>query len=156
MVLNKVKTVKQLKRIIVDLKQRGKRVVFTNGCFDILHSGHIKVFSQAKSKGDVLIVGLNSDKSIKKIKGNNRPILNEIVRKTILNAICYIDYIVLFDSPTPYQLIRSLRPTYLVKGGDWGSDDIVGSEFVEKIFRVKLEKGCSTTLIIKEVLSRYA
>ncbi len=149
--MNKVKTLISLKKIVRKFKKQGKEIVFTNGCFDILHPGHIKIFKEAKRKGDVLIVGLNSDLSIKKIKGEKRPILDEKSRMLVLEAIEYIDYIVLFEEDTPYKLIKEIKPHYLVKGGDWKEKQIIGSEFVERVFRVKLCKGHSTSLIIEKI-----
>jgi len=150
----KTKTLKQLKEIVRALKKKGKRVVFTNGCFDLLHPGHIKVFKEAKAKGDILIVGINSDSSIKRIKGVSRPILDQKARIGLLEHIDLIDYIVVFKTPTPYQLIEALRPQILVKGGDWQKQDIVGHDLVSKVYRVKLKKGCSTTAIIKTIKGR--
>jgi D-beta-D-heptose 7-phosphate kinase/D-beta-D-heptose 1-phosphate adenosyltransferase len=149
--MSKVKTLTVLKNIISKYKKQKKKVIFTNGCFDILHPGHIKVFKEAKKKGDVLVLGLNSDSSIKKIKGKKRPILNEKSRIEVLNAIEYIDYIIVFQEDTPYNLIKELKPHYLVKGGDWKEDEIIGKEFVQKVFRVKLCPGQSTSSIIKKI-----
>jgi len=153
--LKKVVDRKEAKRIIEKLKKEGKRIVFTNGCFDILHPGHIKLLKEAKKLGDYLFVGLNSDKSIKKIKGEKRPILSQNARVEILSAIEYVDYIILFDEATPYRLIKSLKPHYLVKGADWKKEEIVGREFVQKIYQVKILKNFSTTLLIEKILERY-
>lgn len=150
----KTKTLIQLKEIVRILKKKGKRIVFTNGCFDLLHCGHIKVLEEAKAKGDILIVAVNSDCSIKKIKGASRPILNQKARITILEHIDLIDYIIVFKAPTPYRLIEALRPQALVKGGDWPKQEIVGSSLVDKVYRVKLKKGSSTTAIIKTIKGR--
>ncbi|MCM8819752.1 MAG: adenylyltransferase/cytidyltransferase family protein [Candidatus Omnitrophica bacterium] len=151
--MQKLVTLNRLKKIIK--KERDKKIiVFTNGCFDILHPGHIKILKFAKSKGDILIVGLNSDRSIKKIKGKNRPILNQKARSYLLSAISFVDYIVIFDEKTPLQLIKSLKPDYLVKGEDWKKVDIVGKEYVKKVFRVKHYPGYSTTNIIKTILKK--
>ena len=147
----KTKTLIQLKEIVRALKKKGKRIVFTNGCFDLLHPGHIKVFQEAKLKGDILIVGVNSDSSIKKIKDPTRPILKEKARITLLEHIDLIDYIVVFKTPTPYALIKALRPEVLVKGGDWSRQGIIGSDLVERVYRVKLKPGYSTTAIIKAI-----
>jgi len=100
---------------------------FTNGCYDLIHPGHLKVLSDAKAKGDILIVGLNSDASIKKIKGPKRPILSQKARSTILEYIEIIDYIIIFSQETPYELIKQIKPDILVKGGDWGKDKIIGN-----------------------------
>jgi len=116
-----------------------------------MHPGHVKVFKEAKGKGDILIVGLNSDISIKKIKGPGRPILNQIARADVLSAIQYIDYLVVFNESTPYQLIKTLKPNILVKGGDWGKDEIVGRDIVDEVIRIKPIKKYSTTLIINKI-----
>ncbi|MBN2483322.1 MAG: adenylyltransferase/cytidyltransferase family protein [Candidatus Omnitrophica bacterium] len=150
--IRRIQTRGILTRTIARLKQQGNTIVFTNGCFDLVHPGHIAIFKQAKQKGDVLVVGMNSDKSVKKIKGPTRPILNERARSLLVSAIRYVDYVVLFDEETPYQLIRAIRPDYLVKGGDWKPGEIVGRDLVKKVFRVKLIKTYSTTNIIKKIV----
>jgi len=154
--LKKVINRKEAKRIVEKLKKEGKKIVFTNGCFDILHPGHIKLLREAKEKGNCLIVGLNSDKSIKKIKGEKRPILKENARAKILSAIEYVDFIVFFDEKTPYRLIKYLRPNFLVKGADWKREDIIGKEFVERVYRVTLLKNFSTTGIINHILKKFS
>lgn len=153
--MKKVYSLTSLKKIIDNLKKNKKSIVFTNGCFDILHSGHIKTFKEARKKGNILIVGVNSDLSIKKIKGSNRPILPEKTRIAILEAIEYVNYIVIFNEETPYKVIKTLKPDYLVKGGDWQKDKIIGKEFVKKVFRVALKPGHSTSKIIDTILCRY-
>ncbi|UCC94955.1 MAG: adenylyltransferase/cytidyltransferase family protein [Candidatus Omnitrophota bacterium] len=149
--MGKIKTSSQIKKIVNTLKKRGKRIAFTNGCFDVLHPGHIKVLREAKKRADILIVGLNSDRSVKKIKDERRPILDENARKCILEAIEYVDYIVVFSENTPHKLIQEIKPDYLVKGGDWRHDAIIGREFVKKVFRVKLQGEYSTTKIIEKI-----
>lgn len=126
-----------------------KVVVFTNGCFDIIHAGHIKLLKKAKSLGDYLIVGLNTDKSVRALKPG-RPINNQRDRKAVLEAIKYVDRVVLFDSHTPYNLIKRLRPDVLVKGSDYTIDKICGHDIVPKVVRVKLT-GHSTTDTIKKI-----
>jgi D-beta-D-heptose 7-phosphate kinase/D-beta-D-heptose 1-phosphate adenosyltransferase len=153
--MKKVKTLFQIKKIVNKLKKEGKKIAFTNGCFDLLHPGHIKILKEAKNKGDVLIVGLNSDNSIKRIKGKKRPILDEKARATILEAIEFVDYIVIFEEDTPYNLIREIRPHYLVKGEDWRKKEVVGKNLVDKVFLVKLVNGYSTTSIIEKVKKLY-
>ena len=152
--MNKVKTIVSLKKTISELKKQGKKIVFTNGCFDLIHPGHIKILKEAKKKGDILVVGVNSDCSVKKIKGEIRPILDEKMRLIVLNALEDIDYITVFKEPTPYKLIKSLKPDYLVKGADWKEKNIVGKDLVDKVFRVKLLKNHSTTAIIKTILKK--
>ena len=149
--MSKLKNLSALKKIVGQLKKKRKKISFTNGCFDILHPGHVKTFKEAKKKGDILIVGLNSDVSVKKIKGKKRPVMNQRARVQVLEAIESIDYIVIFNEETPIKVIEALRPHTLVKGGDWHKDKIVGANLVKKVVRVKLEKGHSTTNIIKKI-----
>jgi rfaE bifunctional protein nucleotidyltransferase chain/domain len=151
-VRGKLKSPKNLKNILDKLKGQGKKVVFTNGCFDLLHPGHIKLLKEAKSKGDILVVGLNSDQSVRKIKGKGRPVLNQKARVTVLSALEYVDFIVIFGEPTPYKIIKYLRPNYLVKGSDWEEKKIVGRNLVERVFRVKLLNNYSTTSIIDKII----
>ena len=112
------------------IRSENKKIVFTNGCFDIIHPGHIHVLSQAKLFGDILVVGLNSDKSVKNLKGKERPLVNESDRAKILLSIKYVDYVTIFDESTPKDIIKKIKPDTLVKGGDYIVDDIVGSKFV--------------------------
>lgn len=149
--MNKVKKLAALKRIVEKLKKKNKRIVFTNGCFDIIHPGHIKILKDSKNKGDVLIVGLNSDSSIKRIKGKARPVMDEKARSRVLESIEFVDFVVIFNEDTPYEVIKELKPDYLVKGQDWKADKIIGKEFVKKIFRIKFYPGYSTTGIIKKI-----
>lgn len=156
-----------LKRVAYDqvaalsqtLKAAGKKIVFTNGCFDIMHPGHIKVFIEARKLGDILIVGLNSDTSISQIKDPRRPILTEDERLVVLSAVEYINYIVLFDTQTPEELIKKITPDVLVKGGDWQEDAIIGADYVKKnggvVHRVSLKDGISTTNVIDRILTKY-
>ena len=148
---SKIKSQNQISEIVRKLKKSGKKIVFTNGCFDILHIGHIRILKKAKSFGDVLIIGLNSDLSVKKIKGKHRPVISENERAEVLSAISSIDFIVKFSQPTPYQLIKKIMPDILVKGADWKSEKIVGSEFAKKVVRIPLAKGRSTTKIIEKL-----
>jgi len=130
-------------------------IVFTNGCFDILHLGHIELLKYAKSLGDVLVVGLNSDKSIKRLKGDKRPINDELTRKTILESLKFVDSVIVFDEDTPLELIKQIKPNIIVKGGDYKKEDVVGYEF-EKMGLLKVElfnyiANVSTTSIIKRI-----
>lgn len=150
--MNKKLSLRALKNRLKKLKQQGKTIAFTNGCFDLLHPGHIKILKYAKSKGDILVIGLNSDRSVKKIKGNSRPILDQRARIITLSAIEYVDFIVLFDEATPYNLIKELKPHILVKGSDWKTKNIVGNDVVKKTYRVELLKNYSTTGILKKIL----
>jgi len=140
-------------------RKAGKKIVFTNGCFDILHVGHVRYLAAAKSEGDLLIVGLNSDSSVRSIKGDRRPLVNQDQRAEVLASLVCVDYVVLFDEPDPLRLIQTLKPDILAKGADWGEANIVGGEFVKsiggKIVRVKLVPEASTTLIIERIVQRY-
>lgn len=149
--MSKIKNASALKSIVTRLKAKGKRIVFTNGCYDIIHPGHIKILNLAKKKGDVLIVGLNSDSSVKKIKGSARPIQNQQARAIVLESLSIIDYLVIFNEETPYKLIKELKPDILVKGGDWKPNQIIGSDLVKKVYRIKLHPGYSTTKIIAKI-----
>ncbi len=140
----------ELKDIIDQAKTAGKRIVFTNGCFDIIHKGHVRYLSKAKKLGDILVVGLNSDQSVKRIKPG-RPINNEDDRAEVLSSLEMVDYVVIFDEDTPYELIKFLRPHILVKGGDWKVEDIVGSDLVERTISLPYVEGVSTTGIIKRI-----
>ena len=148
---SKIKSQNQISEIVRKLKKSGKKIVFTNGCFDILHIGHTRLLDKAKSLGDILIIGLNSDSSVKKIKGKHRPIISENERAEVLAAVSSVDFIVKFSQPTPYQLIKKIMPDVLVKGADWKSEKIVGSEFAKKVVRIHLAKGRSTTKIIEKL-----
>ena len=158
--LDKVKNKAQLKRMIRALKAGGKRIVFTNGCFDLLHYGHVKYLQQAKLKGDVLIVGLNSDFSVQRIKGKNRPLVCEKDRAGIIAALSCVDWVVLFKEDTPIELIKLIKPDVLVKGSDWRKDKIVGGDFVlsygGEVLRIKLLQDRSTTKLIKRIVKSFA
>ena len=136
-------------------KRNGRRVVFTNGCFDLLHPGHIETLEKARSLGDALVVGVNSDRSVRVMKGAGRPILPERERAEILAALECVDGVVIFDEPTPRETIAALLPDVLVKGGDWASDAIVGREEVEaaagKVISIPVVAGFSTTAILEKI-----
>jgi len=136
-------------------KADGRRVVFTNGCFDILHPGHLALLDAARSEGDVLVVGINSDRSVEEIKGPSRPVFPETERAETLMALEPVDRVVVYDEPTPLETIRHLRPDVLVKGADWALEDIVGREVVEarggRVVRVDLLPGRSTTAILDRI-----
>lgn len=134
-------------------KQRkaGKKIVFTNGCFDILHAGHVSILEFARSKGDVLVVGVNSDASVRRLKGPSRPVNKEADRALVLGALQAVDAVCVFTQDTPYELIKQVQPDVLVKGGDYKPQEIVGREFAKKVARFALLKGRSTTQIIKKV-----
>ena len=149
--MSKLKSLTVLGKICLKLRKQRKAIVFTNGCFDLIHPGHLKILKKSKQKGDILVVGLNSDVSVKKIKGPARPILNQKARAQILSELEIVDYIVLFSQKTPYQTIKKLKPDILVKGGDWKEDQIIGRDMVKKIYRIKLAPGFSTTALIKKI-----
>jgi D-beta-D-heptose 7-phosphate kinase/D-beta-D-heptose 1-phosphate adenosyltransferase len=155
----KIKTKEDLHRIVEDLKKKGKRIVFTNGCFDLLHLGHIRYLEKAKSIGDILVVGVNSDRSVQSLKGPERPILPEEERAEILSGLECVDYITLFDELTPLELISSLQPHILVKGGDWAKETTVGREVVERsggeVVILPFVEGSSTSNLIETILKRY-
>ena len=155
----KIKDQKDLQKIVKDLKSNGKRIVFTNGCFDILHLGHVRYLEKAKSLGDVLVVGVNSDSSVRKLKGSKRPILPEKERTEILSGLGCVDYITIFNEADPLKLINSLKPNLLVKGGDWTREQIVGREVVERsggeLVIIPFVKGASTSNVIDTILKRF-
>ncbi len=151
----KLKSVSEVATIAAQAQQHGKTVVFTNGCFDLLHRGHIHTLRQAKSHGDLLIVALNSDRSVKAIKGPNRPILSELDRVELIAAMEMVDYVVVYDEPDPYTLIAAIKPNVLAKGGDWSSDKIIGADIVEqnggRVAVIPYLQGFSTTEIIERI-----
>lgn len=151
----KIKSVDALRPLRARLRRRGKVVVFTNGCFDLLHSGHVRLFRRAKRLGDVLIVGLNADASVRRLKGPSRPVLPLRERQEILAAIADIDYVTSFAEDTPRRIVSALLPDVLVKGGDWGPDRVIGREEVEaaggRVVIVPYLKGRSSTNIIAKV-----
>lgn len=149
----------ELVEIRKKLKLENKKVVFTNGCFDILHAGHVDYLRKAKEKGDILIVGLNSDASIKRIKGNNRPIVPQDQRAFVIDNLKAVDYVAFFDEDTPYEIIKTIVPDVLVKGADWSIENIVGRDIVEanggKVLNIEFVVQQSTTNIIKKILDTY-
>lgn len=159
MMKEKIKTNEDLQGIIKDLKTKGKRIVFTNGCFDLLHLGHVRYLEKAKSLGDILVVGINSDRSVQSLKGPERPILPEEERAEILSSLECVDYVTIFNELTPLELISSLQPHILAKGGDWTKEATVGKEVVEKsggeVVILPFIEGASTSNIIETILKRY-
>ena len=141
------------------MRRDGKLVVFTNGCFDLLHPGHINYLAAARALGDALIVGINSDRSVREIKGKGRPILDERERAEVLSGLESVDYVTVFDADNPRELIRLLQPDVLVKGGDWPITDIIGREEVEaaggRVFSLPYVEGSSTTEIIQRIVSSF-
>jgi D-glycero-beta-D-manno-heptose 1-phosphate adenylyltransferase len=145
----------ELSRQVGALKRDGRRIVFTNGCFDILHPGHIRMLEKARSLGDALIVGINSDCSVQGIKGPKRPVIPQAERAEVLAALESVDFVTLFDEATPRELIAEILPAVLVKGSDWGPDEIVGREEVEaaggQVVSIPLEAGYSTSKLIERI-----
>ena len=139
------------------VKEQAEKVVFTNGCFDILHTGHVAYLNEAKSCGDILVVGLNSDASVKRLKGETRPVNKELDRKFVLENLKSVDFVFIFEEDTPLNLIKKVNPNILVKGGDWKLDQIVGSDFViangGEVKSLKFVNGYSTTNIIEKINS---
>ena len=140
------------------LRRADKTVVFTNGCFDLLHPGHVRYLQQARALGDALIVALNSDRSVRELKGEGRPILHAAERAEVMAALACVDYVTIFDEPTPRAVIAALLPDVLVKGGDWGVAQIVGREEVEaaggRVLSLPFVAGCSTSDVIRRILER--
>ncbi len=148
--MHKILDWKELKTKIDEAKAAGKKIVFTNGCFDILHIGHIRYLRDAKALGDVLVIGLNSDKSVSRIKPG-RPVNTQNHRAEVLASLEMVDYVTLFDEETPYELIKLLKPDVLVKGGDWKKEDIVGSDIAKETHSLPYVKGISTTKLIEKI-----
>lgn len=155
LIRNKILTFDGMRHQVKRWRLLGKNIVFTNGCFDILHEGHLEILSQSAALADILIVGINTDNSVKKLKGENRPVNNEQFRAKMLAALTIVDAVVLFDEPTPLELIQMIVPDTLVKGGDYTIDQVVGAEDVIKnggeVKIVPLVKGYSTTSLIQKI-----
>ena len=148
-------TKEEFKKIREKLSAEFESVVFTNGCFDILHRGHVEYLNQAKELGDYLIIGLNSDSSVKKLKGDDRPVNNESDRAFVLSNLKCVDAVIIFEEDTPYDLIKTVKPDFLVKGGDWKEEQIVGSDIVKsnggKVISLKFVDSYSTSDIIERI-----
>jgi rfaE bifunctional protein nucleotidyltransferase chain/domain len=155
-ILNKIIKPDDISLKIQSLKKNGKKIVFTNGCFDILHAGHVRYLAAAGAEGDILIVGLNSDESVKLIKGNKRPVITQAQRAEVLAALEPVDYVTIFNEPDPFKLICRIKPDVLVKGADWEEKDIVGADIVKKnggrIVRVDIVQQISTSEIIQRIM----
>jgi len=156
---SKILKLPDLIQTLEGLRKSGKRVVFTNGCFDILHVGHVRYLTAARAKGDILVLGLNSDVSVSSIKPDNRPIVNQDQRAEVLAGLTCVDYITIFDEPDPLALIRAVKPDILVKGADWEEAEIIGSDVVKsyggKVVRVEVVPDISTSRIIRRILELY-
>jgi rfaE bifunctional protein nucleotidyltransferase chain/domain len=152
---NKILSLTDAVMKVGEWKARGEKTVFSNGCFDIIHAGHVDYLEKAKQKGDHLIVGLNTDHSVSRIKGENRPIVDEVSRSRVLAALEFVDAVVLFNEDTPFDLITALRPDILVKGKDYEIKNIVGADFVMqnggKVETIELTEGLSTTIVVNKI-----
>ncbi len=149
----------EIENLINKLKSEHKKIVFTNGVFDIIHRGHVEYLNEAKSMGEVLIVGINSDESVKKIKGDKRPVVNQENRAIVLANLKAVDYVIVFDEDNPYSIIKSILPDILVKGGDWSTDKIIGSDIVAanggQVKTIKFVEDNSSTGIIERIKQLY-
>ncbi|MEE2838948.1 MAG: D-glycero-beta-D-manno-heptose 1-phosphate adenylyltransferase [Acidobacteriota bacterium] len=152
---SKIKSRQELQGIVARLRAEGKTVVFTNGCFDLLHPGHVRYLEKARAEGDVLVVALNSDDSVRKIKGEDRPVLSEEERSEIMGALGCVDFVTTFEEETPENIIEELVPTVLVKGGDWPAEKILGRQVVEsnsgRVLSIDFEEEFSTSNIIRKI-----
>ena len=155
----KIMTLDALELELNRVRASGKNIVFTNGCFDILHQGHVRYLSLARSHGELLVVGLNSDESVKRIKGDHRPIVEQHQRAEVLAALWFVDYVTLFDEADPLKLIKRLKPDVLVKGDDWPLDKIIGADVVcengGQVVRVPIVPDISTSIIIERIKVRF-
>ena len=156
---SKILKLSDLVQALEGLRKAGKRIVFTNGCFDILHVGHVRYLTAARSKGDALVLGLNSDASVKSIKPDNRPIVSQDQRAEVLAGLACVDYITIFDEPDPLSLIQAIKPDVLVKGADWEEAEIIGSDVVKSyggnVVRIEVVPDISTSEIIQRILKFY-
>jgi rfaE bifunctional protein nucleotidyltransferase chain/domain len=156
----KIKTVQELRPLLDILRATGKKIVFTNGCFDIIHTGHTRYLAIARSFGDLLVVAVNSDASVRTIKGDKRPINTQAERAETLAALESVDFVTIFDEPDPHKVISALQPDVLAKGGDWPIEKIIGRDVVEarggRVVNVPYVKGASTTEIIERILKIFS
>jgi len=150
----KIITRDQAETVIRELKSQNKRVVFTNGCFDLLHVGHLELLEQSRSFGDILVVGINTDRSLKMIKGTDRPILPQEERARLVASLEMVDYVVFFDEETPFEILSQIKPNILVKGGDYKYDEIIGRDIVDEVKIIPFVRGKSSTSIIDKILGR--
>lgn len=151
----KILNASSLASVLSRLKRAGKKIVFTNGVYDLIHAGHVTLLQKAARLGDVLVVGINTDASVKRLKGPKRPIASEKDRLLVLSAIEAVDYVTPFGEDTPYQLIQQLKPDILVKGGDYAPGQIVGADLVKKVARIPLVKGRSSSNLITKIVRAY-
>ncbi|HYK91960.1 MAG TPA: D-glycero-beta-D-manno-heptose 1-phosphate adenylyltransferase [Acidobacteriota bacterium] len=159
MAVQKIHTLDEILLIRTRLRNAGKKLVFTNGCFDLLHVGHVRYLNQARAMGDALVIAVNSDRSVREIKGEGRPIVPEAERAEVLAALACVDHVFIFDDPTPQRVIDAIVPDVLVKGADWGISEIVGRDTVERaggtVRNIPLVEGSSTTGIIEKVMEHF-
>ena len=157
--VEKIQKRKGITALAETYRAQGKTIVFTNGCFDILHAGHVSYLARAKAFGDILVLGLNSDRSVRQIKGDLRPVVREDQRASVVAALAVVDHVVLFDEPDPGNLIQAVVPDVLVKGADWPEDQIIGADFVRarqgRVERIAFEQDISTSRIIQKILRLY-
>lgn len=155
----KIKTIEELTMLLPELRRGAKTVVFTNGCFDLLHVGHVRCLAAARAEGDLLVVGLNSDRSVRANKGERRPIVPEAERAEILAGLACVDFVTVFEEADPLRVIQTLRPDVLVKGGDWAESEIVGADAVKhsggRVVRIPVVEGASTSAIVARILDTY-
>ena len=151
---SKIVTVNTLKEKIAEHRREGKTIAFTNGCFDLIHYGHISYLEKAKKNNRILIIGLNSDSSVKKIKGSLRPIVPQKERASVLAALSCVDYVTIFNEDTPHNLIDQLKPDLLIKGSDWKGKRVAGSDIIRRVEYIRYIPECSTTKIIESILER--
>lgn len=147
---NKIVDRSKIRETISRFKKTGKKIVFTNGCFDLIHVGHVRYLNEAKAMGDILVIGLNSDSSVSSIKPG-RPVTPENQRAEVLAALETVDYVILFSEDTPYELIKEVQPDILVKGADWKKEDIVGNDLVKEVRTIQFVEGISTSGIIEKI-----
>jgi len=157
--LSKIVQREDLSQTMKAVRASGEKIVFTNGCFDILHVGHVRYLAAAKSEGNILVVGLNSDESVKSIKKENRPIIPQEQRAEVLSSLWCVDYVTLFDESEPLSLIEAVQPDVLVKGADWPEEEIIGADFVKanggRVVRVSVVPGVSTSRIIQQIIRKH-
>lgn len=157
--MNGVKSLSEIKSLRKKFKEQKKKVVFTNGCFDLIHAGHVDYLTKAKALGDILIVGMNTDDSVRRIKGDKRPILNQDERAFLISSLKPVDYVTFFNEDTPKEIINEIIPDILVKGADWSKDKIVGRDVVEKnggaVKTIKFVNDQSTSKIIESIKNKY-
>jgi len=150
---------KKLAKLLARLRNKGKKIIFTNGCFDLLHAGHVRYLNKAKQYGDVLVVAINTDASVRRLKGKNRPLVSQQERAEVLGGLAAIDYVTFFNEETPEAIISELKPQVLVKGADYKIKDIVGNLYMKKnkgrVVRIPLAKGLSSSNIINDIVRKY-